>query len=387
MFDSITSRKLQSSTNYILIGNDVNQDNQLLVNNGNGSFTVQTLEGGGRSTHSIAVADFNKDGFEDVVVGNNGPNTNSQLLINNGDGTFTASNLQNGDPSTTSIATGDFNNDGWMDIIIGNDAEVNIYANQILINAADGSGSFLPAVDLAGGLTRTYSITTAFIDGDDYLDIIVGNIDGNQPDQVLINNDGDGTFTASDLPGFDTFTRSLVAADVDNDGDIDIIIGNDTADKGNKLLLNDGTGQFTSSILEGAGYETFGFNTFGITTGFINDDSYVDIIVGNAYAQPNQLLLNNADGTGTFTSSSLPGAEENTVSVAAADVNGDGLNDIIIGNSGGQDNQLLINDGPNGVTGLQDFSDSILPGGTFNTKSIIVADIISAGAPPTVRKS
>lgn len=375
---------MQSSTNYILIGNDVNQDNQLLVNNGDGSFTVQTLAGGGRSTHSIAVADFNKDGFEDVVVGNNGPNTNSQLLINNGDGTFTASNLQNGDPSTTSIATGDFNNDGWMDIIIGNDAEVNVYANQILINAADGSGSFLPAVDLAGGLTRTFSITTAFIDGDEYLDIIVGNIDGNQPDQVLINNDGDGTFTASDLPGFDTFTRSLVAADVDNDGDIDIIIGNDTAGIGNKLLLNDGTGQFTSSILEGAGFETFGFNTFGITTGFINDDSYVDIIVGNAYAQPNQLLLNNADGTGTFTSSTLPGAEENTFSVAVADVNGDGLNDVIIGNTGGQDNQLLINNGPNGVTGLQEFSDSILPGGTFNTKSIIVADIISAGAPPTV---
>ena len=71
--------------------------------------------------------------------------------------------------------------------------------NQLLINNG-GDGSFT-LVDLPGGDMDTESIALGDVDGDGMLDIVVGN--DNQPNQLLINNGGDGSFTLVDLPGGD----------------------------------------------------------------------------------------------------------------------------------------------------------------------------------------
>ncbi len=84
-------------------------------------------------------------------------------------------------------------------------------------------------------------------------------------------------------------------------------------------------------------------NTMSITTGDVNGDGMVDIILGNSGyygGENNQLLVNNGDGTFT-TAVDLRDGAMGTSSIAAADVNGDGMVDIIVGNYQ-QNNQLLI---------------------------------------------
>ena len=101
---SITSRKLQSSLQYIIIGNDQNQENQVLMNDGTGTFTTAfDLPGGALNTFSVATADLNGDGKADIIIGNY--NQGNQVLMNDGTGTFTtASTLPGGALSTYSIA-------------------------------------------------------------------------------------------------------------------------------------------------------------------------------------------------------------------------------------------------------------------------------------------
>jgi len=357
------TRKLQAPPQLldIVVGN-AGQANQLLHNNGDNTFTASNLPGGNLGTNSIVVVDVDNDGFDDIIVGNSGDN---QLLLNNGNNTFTDSILPGGTSPTTSIVAADVNKDGFHDIIVGNFGD-----NQLLIN--NGNNTFTVET-LPGGALSTSSIATADVDNDGDIDIIVGN--RNQVSQLLLNN-GNGTFTVETLGTFNTF--SIATADVDDDGDLDIIIyRNNSGGQANQVLINDGNNTFTASDLPGGVFETQ-----SIATADVNDDGFDDIIVGNSgtvtqgfpILEANQLLINN--GNGTFTNETLPGGILNTLSIATADVNNDGFEDIIVGNSFFQANQLLINSA-NGM-----FTPSDLPGGDLSTCGTSTRSIAVIRRPP-----
>ena len=317
----------------ILVGND-GQTNQLLLNDGNGSFAeANDLPGGTTNSYSIVAADVNNDGNLDILVGN--WQQSIQLLLNDGNGKFTeAINLPGGTMNTWSIVVADVNNDGNLDILIGNAWG---QTNQLLLN--DGNGSFTQAKSLPGGTMDTRSIVAADVNGDGNLDILVGN-DG-QTNQLLLN-DGNGSFAeANDLPGGTMRTSSIVAADVNGDGNLDILVGNLV--QTNQLLLNEGNGKLTEANDLPGGIML----TISIEAADVNNDGNLDILIGND-GQTNQLLLN--DGNGKFTEADdLPGGSMYTVSIVAADVNGDGNLDILVGNRHDQTNQLLLSPTPVGV--------------------------------------
>eukprot|EP00900_Chrysochromulina_parva_P027081 jgi/Chrpa1/9006/Chrysochromulina_OHIO_Genome00016930-RA len=90
----------------------------------------------------------------------------------------------------------------------------------------------------------TKSIVAADVDGDGDLDLLLGNYDS--PSRVLFNA-GDGTFpTFIELPGGGTSTRSIAAADVDGDGDLDVLLGNYGSPS--RVLINAGDGTFPTSM-------------------------------------------------------------------------------------------------------------------------------------------
>jgi hypothetical protein len=105
----------------------------------------------------------------------------------------------------------------------------------------------------------------------------------------------------------------------------------------------------------------------------MNNDGLLDIVTGN-YNDKNQLIINAGDGTFLEDAVDLPGGALGTISVAIADMNNDGLLDIVIGNDGDK-NQLIINAGDG--TFLEDAVD--LPGGALYTQSVAIADMNNDG--------
>ncbi len=389
---------------WFIVAVDINQDglvdlvlgnryksNQVLLNK-NTTPAVSfhepiSLPGGNMDSISIVTADMNGDGIVDIIVGNGSyPNGTSyqpnQLLITkkstvdadwmNGDlsSQIEVITLPGGNMYTYSIAVGDFNNDGLPDIIVGNYLNA---ANQLILNNSTATGdetipSFQEAIDLptsSGGKELwTQSIVAADVNNDGLLDIVIGNSYSHfENQQLLINNStvtGPGTTptfeSPIDLPGGGyTGTISIVAADVNNDGYVDLVVGNQ--DKPNQLRINSGPAALESRDEKHGDIFKSSIdlpNSSGVNIAAaadVNGDGYIDLVM-NSYG-PNQVLINSgiydaSDGSSIFVSSAVEfpcSGDSYTEAVAVADMDNDGHPDFIFGNGGNypNKNQLLMN--------------------------------------------
>lgn len=238
----------------------------LFRNNGDGTFTDVTSAAGvadpeGRFGLGVVWADLDEDGWADLFVANDaGPNF---LYKNNGDGTFTDEAFFSGvavsedgtEQGSMGVALGDYNHDGKLDLYVTNFSDqYNILYRQ------DGSLSFMDA-SFASRLAPTsvpfVGWGTEFVDfeNDGWVDLLVVNghvypqvdsIDSktSYAQRILYyRNNGDGTFseTAGEL-GEALVTRragrGAAFGDIDNDGDIDVVINN--LDGAPLVLRNDG---------------------------------------------------------------------------------------------------------------------------------------------------
>jgi hypothetical protein len=339
------------------------------------------LSGDKLDTYAIAAADFNNDGHIDIVIGNYDAN---QLQMNTGIGTFQIPiDLSVGNRGTKSIVAVDVNGDGYIDLIIGNYND----ANQLVLNnGGNNTNPFLDAevFELPGGNRWTESIAAVDIDDDGDIDLIFGNYGGANQNQLLLNNGGRAgnpfdSVDALDLPGGGKWTYSVAAADIDNDGDIDLVIGNGE-NSPNQLLLNNGGNGNPFEGVDAIDLPGDQLSTRSIALADVNADGLIDLIIGNS-GQADQLLLNSAGRKeNLFTEEDtfdLPNGNSLTRSIVAADVDGDGDVDIIIGNDR-QPNQLLLNSGGD----RNPFKGAIVldpPLGGRSTFSIVAADVDSDG--------
>jgi len=238
----------------------------LYHNNGNGTFTEVSKTAGilqktpGRGFGAV-FADFNNDGRPDIYqVNDSGPNL---YYINNGDGTFRdaswASGLAadwNGNPQgTMGVTVGDFNNDGLLDVFISNWIE---QSSALYVNA--GSHIFDDKTPAFGLLRLGYEYCgwgTGFFDfdNDGWLDLWVTYGETNealekvglpnpfaQPNYLMRNNHGKKWEDVSAAAGLRKLKkrvgRGTAFADIDNDGDIDVLVINKNDFP--TLLRNDG---------------------------------------------------------------------------------------------------------------------------------------------------
>lgn len=198
---------------------------RLFRNQGGQSF-VEAPAGLGSGAFAVW-GDYNSDGYPDILKASLQAGRMAQVLRNNGDGTFTDINAGL-DPIADGShgAWGDYDNDGKLDILLtgwdgyGNNRLARVYHN-------NGDGTFTRAFT---GLTGTDRIPTARwgdYDADGFLDILITgfHLDQVGPVSRVFHNNQDGTF--SDIGAGLQPLNELVGVwgDLDGDGDLDIIIG------------------------------------------------------------------------------------------------------------------------------------------------------------------
>ncbi len=279
---------------------------------------------------SIIFGDYNNDGNLDVMVSNFGGQ--NRLYKNNGDGTFTELD-RFGTGNNNGISWGDYDNDGDLDLALGKDGEQNkLFRNEFMQGYPDSFTEFDRF-----GVGGTYEVCWGDYDNDGDLDLAVANYDGQN--KLYRNEFMQGypdSFTELNKFGADQ-SRTIVWYDIDNDGDLDIIVGNDGQ---NKLYRNEFVQGYPDSFTEFDKFGGIGFQPNEISVGDYNNDGYPDVAVGNYNAQ-NKLYNNNGDGT--FTEYNEFGTG-NTFSLAWGDYNNDGDLDLAVGNRY-ETNKLYRNDG------------------------------------------
>lgn len=213
----------------------------------------------------------------------------------------------------------------------------------------------------------TAGIVFADVDGDGDADIVFAN--GRhwaQTNEVYLNN-GSGLFSVGYPLGPEKATTYAVpTGDLDGDGDLDVVVVNDRAP--NWVYLNDGTGRFTLAWQVGPQVEP----ARSARLDDLNGDGTLDLLVTNRGAA-NGFYLN--DGTGHFAPKQTFGDPDgSTIDVAVGDVDGDGDADLVLANRDGQANQILLNDGALGFDDVRTFGT-----GSDETRSAALADVNGDG--------
>jgi hypothetical protein len=247
--------------------------NALYHNNRDGTFTDVTLKAGvpgGGFGMGVAVGDYDSDGFPDIYVTQYG---RSILYHNNGDGTFTDVTEKVGvgvSGWASSAVWFDYNNDGLLDLFVGQFVEFDKVRGCGI--AADGK--------------RHYCIPRIF----------------HPMPSWLFRNNGDGTFSdvskESGIANHLGKAWGVVATDVNNDGNTDLFVANDTV--ANFLYLNQGNGKFEEVGLRAdIAYSAEGRarSGMGVDSADFNEDGWLDLFVANIDEEIFSLYRNNRDLT------------------------------------------------------------------------------------------
>jgi uncharacterized protein (TIGR03437 family) len=297
----------------------------------------------GTTPRALVSGDFDGDGKLDLAIANFAANSVT-VLLGNGAGGFAAAM---GSPfavgnAPQSLVAGDFNGDGKVDLAI-----VNLGDNTVTVMLGTGTGQFTagPGSPIPVGAAPVF-VASADFNGDNKADLIVANSGDNT--LTVLFGDGAGFFTVAPASpvALAATPQSLALGDLNKDGNQDIVVVNSSA-KNVAVLLGDGTGRFRAPAVATV---TVGSLPLAAVVADMNGDGNMDILVANSGDNTVSELV--GDGTGAFT---VAGGSPFSVgskpsSLAVADINGDGLTDIITANSTNNNVTVLLGTTSGGFT-------------------------------------
>lgn len=306
------------------------------------------------SVGAAAWIDYDNDGCLDLIVAgrtdgneastsmtyffhNEGPSDNYNLVEN-----FDIEDLlpqlspDGQDCKGIIFAAADFDNDGWTDLLITGYAPVETTKRYIGLfrNTQNGSFELMPNPEFVSMSGTT--VYAADFNNDGLMDFVIGGYNDDMGDAgtpTVYLNDGDMTFTAVTGFGFGSHQGTLFPIDVNNDGKMDIIETGRSASTLSwghvaRVYINNGDGKSFTSLDETATGLAGSNSSVGF--GDINNDGWMDYMsIGWCNGSPVKLFLNNGDNSFTDATEVYPdAARARDGDITFVDYNNDGKLDI-----------------------------------------------------------
>jgi hypothetical protein len=312
---------------------------------GVGSITIQGNDGSGRLTpsqvsreagyiNSVTSADFDQDGTIDVAV--TSWRRSSAIVLLRDEGGVSQRSYPTGN-SPFFIIDALLDDDDYPDLVTGNPGSNSV---SVMLNAGDGT--FRPQQRLNVGLLPQ-TIAVGDFDGDQDIDLAVGNL-GNSIS--ILTNDGEGVFDESARIAVPRML-TVGTGDFDNDGDLDLAV---THLSSRVLLFENRGGEFSEQ-----GHIAMDRVPSWVISTDLNQDGIVDLVTSNTQRGPTfppnrtpapapgsvTLIM----GTGPFTFEAPVSIEvgRDPRAILAADMNRDGLQDIVVINHDDETISVLLN--------------------------------------------
>lgn len=312
-------------------------------------------DGGVQKT--VATADLDGDGYEDMII--TGANPNVAWLKNNANQSFGPKITLFDDEIFGEAAVPiDLDKDGDMDIIAAC-----AFANIVVYIENNGNGTFKDAVILEQDLEPLVSLIVEDLDDDGDLDVLFSDwsiLD--DIGRIFLLENINNTLHSKRLIANDVFdAEKIVVSNIDNDGLKDIVT---VTDHDNKMywFKNEGSLNFAAQIISDSSFTT---RTFAVADVDLDGDN--DIVQAHG-----DLSLWENDGSGNFTSTKI--YENSAWELEMHDFNNDGYPDIFLGEVLAKHATLLINDGNGGFDDRETYLSDI---GIIN--SIWITDINTDG--------
>lgn len=293
-----------------------------------------------KSTVSIHAADLDNDGDLDILVGSHGDHKISWYENLDGQGNFGVQQLISTTAHPFSIITGDIDGDGDLDVISYEGVPGSTYTMSWYKNL-DGQGNFGSPSSIDEAVSATYSsIVSTDIDGDGDLDLVISIPSMSYGGIIWYENlDGLGGFSGRHLIEDVDTSQNIAAADFDGDGDIDIVA---TALVGYNVEWYenmDGLGNFSESYTIAIPSTLYSCEI--VNTGDIDGDGDIDVLTKiptSTSGHSDFVWLENTNGQGDFGEPQLIGSFDDPMNVSekaqlisAVDMDNDGDLDVLAG--------------------------------------------------------
>lgn len=297
---------------------------------------------------NLMLDDLNNDGYADIVISatsiTNASNNSVYIYMGSNSGVSTTPSSVLSHPLGAvyfgwALTIGDLNNDDYPDLIVSDYGNGNLY----VYNGSNSGASTSPSQTILNPSTSSffgYSIAIGDVNGDDYLDLIVGDYIHNTKGSVYLYNGsivGIGNTPSSmiNCPSgpFSAFGTVVLSGDVNGDGFSDVVIG---IGSGAKVFVYNGssTGVATNPDIVLNGLDGGAWWNSSIVLGNINNDEYIDIAIG--YFRSVQIFAGSSLGPPSTSTALFNPPDLNSVGftsvISLSDLNGDGLSDLIVGN-------------------------------------------------------